>query len=137
LCNHVKTEKSVRQQPLISRTPAALVRRAGEQAKARRLALGLTRAVVAVRVGVSVETIRRFETTVQIAFERLVRLAAALHVTPDVDALFPPVPVDSLEALDRASLRRQRGVRRDAGAAVRAKLVRGAPFRALGPTDHS
>ena len=130
-------EKSVRQKPLISRTPAALVRRAGEQAKARRLALGLTRAVVAVRVGVSVETIRRFETTGQIAFERLVRLAAALHVTPDVDALFPPVPVDSLEALDRASLRRQRGVRRDAGAAVRAKLVRSAPFRAPGPADHS
>jgi hypothetical protein len=58
-----------------------------------------------------------------------VRLALALHTTPSVDALFPPLGVESLEELERSTVRRQRGVRRDASAAVRAKLVR-VPSRA-------
>lgn len=109
---------------LIEQTPKALVQRTGERAKARRLALGLTREVLAERAGVSVDTLRRFETTGQIAFERLVRIAVALNVSPNLDDLFPAVTVERLEDLERAAPVRQRGVRRDASAAVRAKLVR-------------
>ena len=114
-CDPRKGGITLHQRPLINRTPSALVKRAGEQARARRLALGLTRAVVAERMGVSIETVRRFETTGQIAFERLVRFAVALDLQPNVDALFPAVPVETLEDLERAETRRQRGVRRDAG----------------------
>jgi transcriptional regulator with XRE-family HTH domain len=110
--------------PLIKETPKALVQRTGERAKARRLALGLTRDVLAERAGVSVDTLRRFETTGQIAFERLVRIAVALNVAPNLDELFPAVTVERLEDLERSAPARQRGVRRDASAAVRAKLVR-------------
>jgi transcriptional regulator with XRE-family HTH domain len=110
--------------PLIDQTPKALIQRAGERAKARRLALGLTREVVSERAGVSVDTLRRFESTGQIAFERLVRISVALHVSPNLDDLFPAVAVERLEDLERAAPSRQRGVRRDASAAVRAKLVR-------------
>ena len=117
----------MRQAPLIEQTPKALVQRAGERAKARRLALGLTRDVLAERAGVSVDTLRRFETTGQIAFERLVRIAVALNVSPNLDSLFPVVAVERLEDLERAASARQRGVRRDASAAVRAKLVRVGP----------
>jgi transcriptional regulator with XRE-family HTH domain len=109
---------------LIEQTPKALVQRTGERAKARRLALGLTREVLAERAGVSVDTLRRFETTGKIAFERLVRIAVALNVSPNLDDLFPAVTVERLEDLERAAPVRQRGVRRDASAAVRAKLVR-------------
>ena len=114
----------MRQTPLIEQTPKALVQRTGERAKARRLALGLTREVLAERAGVSVDTLRRFETTGQIAFERLVRIAVALNVSPNLDDFFPVVAVERLEDLERSAPARQRGVRRDASAAVRAKLVR-------------
>jgi transcriptional regulator with XRE-family HTH domain len=114
----------MRRAPLIEQTPKALVQRTGERAKARRLALGLTREVLAERAGVSVDTLRRFETTGKIAFERLVRIAVALNVSPNLDDLFPAVTVERLEDLERAAPVRQRGVRRDASAAVRAKLVR-------------
>jgi transcriptional regulator with XRE-family HTH domain len=114
----------MRQTPLIELTPKALVQRTGERAKARRLALGLTRDVLAERAGVSVDTLRRFETTGQIAFERLVRIAVALNISPNLDDLFPVVAVERLEDLERSAPARQRGVRRDASAAVRAKLVR-------------
>lgn len=125
----------MRKEPLINHSPTALIRRVGEQARARRVALGLTRPALAERVGVSVETIRRFETTGQIAVERLVRLALALQTTPSLDGLFPPLGVESLEDLERASVRRQRGVRRDASASVRAKLVRVSTLPASGRTD--
>ena len=117
----------MREVPLIEQTPKALIQRTGERAKTRRLALGLTRDVLAERAGVSVDTLRRFETTGQIAFERLVRIAVALNVSPNLDSLFPVVAVERLEDLERAAPARQRGVRRDASAAVRAKLVRVGP----------
>jgi transcriptional regulator with XRE-family HTH domain len=114
----------MRKTPLIEQTPRALVQRTGERAKARRLALGLTREILAERAGVSVDTLRRFETTGQIAFERLVRISVALNSSPNLDDLFPVDAVERLEDLERAAPARQRGVRRDASAAVRAKLVR-------------
>jgi hypothetical protein len=57
---------------------------------------------LAERAGVSVDTLRRFETTGQIAFERLVRIAVALSVSPNLDDLFPAVTVERLEDLERA-----------------------------------
>ena len=75
----------------------------------------MTRSVAAERAGVSVDTLRQFETTGKISFDRLVRLAVALGVEDAVDALFPGVQVETLEEFDRAQQRRTRGVRRDAG----------------------
>lgn len=100
---------------LIHTSPGALLARTVERARARRVALGMTRAVAAERAGLSVDTLRRFETTGKIAFDRLVRLAVALNAEEGVDALFPAVVVETLEDPDRAQQRRVRGLRRDAG----------------------
>jgi transcriptional regulator with XRE-family HTH domain len=79
--------------------------------RAVRLNANLTQAGLAARSGVSLASLRRFETTGQISFESLIRLAQALGRDADIDALFAPPPLASLDELVALPLARRRGRR--------------------------
>ncbi len=55
--------------------------------KARRLAMRLTQAGLAKRSGVTLGSLKRFETTGLIAFDSLLKLALVLDCLPDFDRL--------------------------------------------------
>ncbi len=76
-----------------------------------RLDADLTQAGLAARSGVTLASLRRFETTGQIALESLVRLAQALGRDNDIEALFAPPPLASLDELVIAPPARRRGRR--------------------------
>ena len=79
--------------------------------RSTRLNADLTQAGLAARSGVSLASLRRFETTGQIAFESLIRLAQALGRDADIDALFAPPLLASLDQLVAPPLARLRGRR--------------------------
>jgi transcriptional regulator with XRE-family HTH domain len=76
-----------------------------------RLDADLTQAGLAARSGVTLASLRRFETTGQIALESLIRLAQALGRDADMATLFAPAPVASLDELVISSRPRRRGRR--------------------------
>lgn len=79
--------------------------------RAARLNADLTQAGLAARSGVTLASLRRFETTGQIALESLVRLAQALARDADIEALFAPPPLASLDELVTPAIARKRGRR--------------------------
>ena len=79
--------------------------------RAARLNANLTQAGLAARSGVTLASLRRFETTGQIALESLVRLAQALGRDADIEALFAPPPLASLDELVTPAIARKRGRR--------------------------
>ena len=76
-----------------------------------RLDADLTQAGLAARSGVTLASLRRFETTGQIALESLIRLAQALGRDSDIAALFAPPPMASLDELVTSNDLRRRGRR--------------------------
>lgn len=76
-----------------------------------RLDADLTQAGLATRSGVTLASLRRFETTGQIALESLIRLAQALGRDDDIATLFAPPPVASLDELVSSISPRRRGRR--------------------------
>jgi transcriptional regulator with XRE-family HTH domain len=76
-----------------------------------RLDADLTQAGLAARSGVTLASLRRFETTGQIALDSLIRLAQALGRDGDIASLFAPPPVASLDELIGSSNPRRRGRR--------------------------
>jgi transcriptional regulator with XRE-family HTH domain len=79
--------------------------------RAVRLDANLTQTGLAARSGVSLASLRRFETTGQIALESLIRLAQALGRDADIEALFALPPLASLDELVAPPLPRRRGRR--------------------------
>jgi transcriptional regulator with XRE-family HTH domain len=77
--------------------------------QARRLELGWSRDTLGERAAVSPATLRAFERTGQVSLRRLVRLADALGLRDELERLFLPREVRSLEELAERSQRRQRG----------------------------
>lgn len=77
--------------------------------QARRLELGWSRDTLSERAAVSPATLRAFERTGQVSLRRLVRLADALGLRDELERLFLPREVRSLEELAERSQRRQRG----------------------------
>jgi transcriptional regulator with XRE-family HTH domain len=76
-----------------------------------RLDADLTQAGLAARSGVTLASLRRFETTGQIALGSLIRLAQALGRDADIATLFAPPPVASLDELITPGKPRRRGRR--------------------------
>ncbi|UAJ12487.1 helix-turn-helix domain-containing protein [Glacieibacterium megasporae] len=76
-----------------------------------RLDADLTQAGLAARSGVTLASLRRFETTGQIALESLIRLAQALGRDADIATLFVPPPAANLDELVTSSKPRRRGRR--------------------------
>jgi len=88
----------------IARDLAARVRRL-------RLERGWTQQELAERAGLSPATYQLFERKGQIALERLINIAIALSRTGEIENLFSPAPIRSVDDLSPKP-QRQRGRRR-------------------------
>ena len=93
--------------PIIFKTPDTLLKTIASQAKARRLAENLTRRTLAEKTGVAEASIKRFETTGQISFHSLLKLAFALNCMDDFNRLFAEKPPQTIANLQTTT--RQRG----------------------------
>ncbi len=76
-----------------------------------RLERGWTQRELAERAGISPATYQLFERTGQIALERLVNISIALSRTGEIENLFSPTPIRSVDEL-APKPQRQRGRRR-------------------------
>lgn len=80
--------------------------------KLRRLELNLTQMGLAKRAGVNIETYRKFERTTEISLSNLLKIAIAINMTSDFEALFAQQQYQSLnELLQSDNIRRKRGKR--------------------------
>jgi len=88
--------------------PSSISRALAERVRARRLDRGWSRAELAARSGVAIETLKKFERTGQVSLERLVRLAIALGSHGEIATLFQQPMPQSLEDLERPTRKRGR-----------------------------
>jgi transcriptional regulator with XRE-family HTH domain len=88
-------------------TPDTLLKTIAAQAKMQRLAANLTRRTLAEKSGVAEASIKRFETTGQISFHSLLKLAFTLNCMDDFNRLFAEKPPQTIADLQTTS--RQQG----------------------------
>ncbi len=93
--------------PINFQTPDALLKTIATQAKAQRLAAKLTRRTLAEKSGVAESSIKRFETTGQISFHSLLKLAFTLNCMDEFNRLFAEKPPQTITDLQTTT--RQRG----------------------------
>lgn len=93
--------------PINFKTPDALLKTIAAQAKAQRLAANFTRRTLAEKSGVAEASIKRFETTGQISFHSLLKLAFALNCMDDFNRLFAEKLPQTIADLQTTT--RQRG----------------------------
>lgn len=74
----------------ISSTPDSVSKELASRHKALRKQLKLTQAELADRAGVSLGSLKRFETSGQISLESLLKLANLLNRLSDFDSIFTP-----------------------------------------------
>ena len=74
----------------ISPTPNSISKELAKRHKALRKQLKLSQAELAERAGVSLGSLKRFETTAQISLESLLKLANVLNRLSDFDDVFKP-----------------------------------------------
>lgn len=89
-----------------------MCRAVAERVKTLRLAQELTQSELARRSDVALATLRYFERTGRISFERLLRLAVTLRALDAFDALFALPEVRSLAQLEARMVKRKHGRRR-------------------------
>lgn len=90
-------------------SPTEAIRGTGQRAKRARLAQNLTQAGLAARAGVSLGSLKSFESTGKASFETVVRIAFALRAETEVEMLFPPQPIFSIkDVVDVAPRKRGR-----------------------------
>lgn len=77
-------------------TPMDIQRELAARAKARRLELNITQAELAERSGVSLGSLRRFETTGEISLRAFLELALVLGELKEFSTLFRPLQTHSL-----------------------------------------
>ncbi len=97
-------------------SPAEVAADLAERARALRLTRNWTRQTLAARAGVTLASLRRFETSGKASLELVLKVAYALDRLGEVDALLRPPrarSIDELEALEAQSARpiRKRGRR--------------------------
>jgi len=80
-------------------TPAEMERLLADRLKNLRLQAGYKRTTLANRSGVTVSSLKRFETTGQVSLKNLLRLAHALEQLPEFAELFIPPRATSLAEL--------------------------------------
>nr|CAA6805073.1 MAG: DNA-binding protein [uncultured Thiotrichaceae bacterium] len=89
-------------------TPDTLLRNIAAKAKARRLTANLTRRTLAVKSGVNEASIKRFETTGEINFHSLLKLAFSLDCMDEFESLFAEKAPQSMNDLQTKSKQRGR-----------------------------
>lgn len=91
-------------------TPSDTQRELAARVKARRLALNITQAELAERSGMSLGSLRRFETTGEISLRSFLEIALVLGELKEFSALFRPALTRSL--FEDAPRPRQRSSRK-------------------------
>lgn len=89
-------------------TPEQVGKSLAARLKTLRLAKGWKQATLAERSGVSLASLRRFETSGQVSLQHLLALAFALNRLDDFDALFQAPRASSLAELEAAEKQRGR-----------------------------
>ena len=98
---------------LVLRSPVDLSEELAERVRRLRLDRNWTRATLAERAGVTVASLRRFETTGNSSLELLLKVAHALDRLHELDSLFRPAQARSMAELEQrtAHPERKRGRR--------------------------
>ena len=113
-------------------TAKSLLEAVSRRARVRRLASGLTQDELSQKAGVSLDVVKRLESSGRISLETLARIAIALDASEPLMALFPEPAARSIDELEAQATDRARvyGKRRDAG------VLRGPRSRGvLSPSD--
>lgn len=97
------------------RSPASVALDMARREKDRRRRLGITQEQMAVRAGVSLGSLRRFEQTGRASLDVVVRIARVLDCEPEVDRLFSKPAYRSIEEVIREQEREQRKARTHVG----------------------
>ena len=107
-----KTDLRGRSSPFKFESPDDIALSLGERVRALRVAPDLRQSDLAERAGVDLKALRRFERTGTAALSTVVRVAFALGVQEQFDALFetPPTSLDDL--IDDAPVRQRVRLRR-------------------------
>ena len=102
---------------IFDHTPKSLLEAVSRRARIRRLALGLTQHELSQKAGVSLDVVKRLESSGRISLERLARIAIALDASEPFMTLFPEPAARSIDELEAHAIGRARvyGKRRDAG----------------------
>lgn len=95
---------------VILKTPVEVMQDLSKKAKERRLSLNLSQEGVCLRSGVSLGSLKRFETSGQISLESLLKLAHALNCLSDFEQVFRMMPDrGSLFGKSKEAPKRRRG----------------------------
>jgi transcriptional regulator with XRE-family HTH domain len=78
-------------------TADKLCRMVADRVRQRRLEMNFTQTGMAQKAGVNISTYRRFESTGEIAFLNLVKIATALNMTDDIHHLFAQRKYSSID----------------------------------------
>ena len=96
----------------ILKTPQEVRRDIAVRAQARRLALNMSQKELAARCGVSLGSVKRFETTAEISLTALVSIAMVLNDLEAFAALFSPQRPENLFTLKDSPPRKRAGRKR-------------------------
>ena len=102
---------------IFDQTPTTILAAVSERARTRRLASGLTQDELSQKAGVSLDVVKRLESSGRISLETLARIAIALDASAPLMAMFPEPAARSIDELEAQAIGRARvyGKRRDAG----------------------
>ena len=92
-------------------TTAELLEGVARRAQALRVERGWTQLELARRSGVALGTLKHFERTGKISFERLVSIAVVLGAVQPLGELFAPGPARTLAELEQRAIPRKRAPR--------------------------
>ena len=79
--------------------PGAILKKIAERVKRNRLELNLSQNALAIKSGVSLGSLKRFEQTAEISLKNLVMLAVALDATHEFSLLFSQRQYQSIDEL--------------------------------------
>ena len=96
-------------------SPTMIAEKVASRMKARRIGLNITQKELANQSGVSLGSIKRFETSHQIALHSLLKIALVLDATAEFQQLFPMNQFKSIAEVVRATENRPRKRARDVG----------------------
>lgn len=88
--------------------PISIAKQISQRVKARRLELNLTQQELAAKSGVSLGSIKRFETSYEISLKSLLMLALVLNATDSFSDLFSQTQYQSINQIIGTSRKRQR-----------------------------
>jgi transcriptional regulator with XRE-family HTH domain len=93
--------------PIILNSPSEAMRSVALRAKRARLEQNLTQEGLASRAGVSLGTLKNFETAGKASFETIVKIAFALGAEAEIETLFPSRPITSIDDVIEAAPRKR------------------------------